>query len=1072
NTNSDLEIDQVQILDGFGNGMKVEGISTSGNDVKLSVGGNVSILEKIETGAGITLISSNGSVTQSMEGHIRSAGLGLMVDGVTLLENTQNAFASLATDNVGDTNITSSTSTTIDHLSVDGMLVDGIRVGNDLELMIEGQLDQTAMIIVNGKTNLIVSESICLVGTDSSIADFAGNDFGDIVTATGRSIEISDRNDLRVGDIQAIRQIRLVSGDGESGSIYINGDLVSSSEFGQTLLETDSEIRQSISTSISTRDLLIIDQLDNENANSTTILNGQNQVERIATGLSGNLEFINRQDLQISPLQFISCRGDTIELTGLSASSVSLTVANDSFSSNHLTDADNAITSISSRADLVVSGDIVLGDGEATLEFIEHGISNLIGRNSSDHFLTISQIGNRGFIDGSDVGQANNVSLFVNSSLIISDTNVSDTLIIATDSTDAETVGDILQTMRTEEINSRITASDAALISAGSVQLNETDFDRLALWANQDFSHLISNFQLNENIGSTFTGSLLADSLADASNTYFQNGVVPVDGVSDVEDSFNAAGFSANNNAFVNQNRVGSVIFNDGDLTMVSLSKIIPSPDAIVNDPRAHSSLSMGDTYIETSDGYDLVIEDNIEVTTGPSNMTLVAGDELVIEDQVSFSRSNSGSLIGLVNTLRDAQSDALFQLDNARSVFAAPGDEAFSDFQAQLDTAIGFQPFDFTIGNAGEQSFNLIIGWFIDSVTAGQAIDATFQASLLNNSNDSTADFMFSNFDNFGQGASGYWIQDPTGSFGFSNISQFEQSFFADRSFMLSQVFATNDPRINLFADAGTTDHNFTQAVLPTRTVVENPDVIVVATPTFIVPATPGAAPEPTQFYVSFIQQPESQTISTEQSPESYFKIKYTADDDGVFEFSFKWADPNDDPDAIRTTIENAVLYEDQEYWSFDENEKNSDWTEKIKQADRVRPGLYFIFEVQEGQELVEPVDAPIDRTDLENLTIPSDSDSTDDVTPEKLGLKVSDASHNNPVVLKSDLEWISDDRLSAPTRKALLGSSLFMVQMLNHSKSNEKSRTATTVENTGNIFSASARWKRRNFTAPNKPR
>ena len=376
-------------------------------------------------------------------------------------------------------------------------------------------------------------------------------------------------------------------------------------------------------------------------------------------------------------------------------------------------------------------------------------------------------------------------------------------------------------------------------------------------------------------------------------------------------------------------------------------------------------------------------------------------------------------------------------------------------------------------MGNPGEQSFNLIVGWFIDFASPSQAIDPLFQASLLNTSSDITGDFLFAEHQNFGQGASAYWIQDGADQadqpMSLTNLSRFEQSYFADRSFLLTQVIATNDPRINLFSNAGTTDLNFTQEVLPTRTVVENPDVIVVATPTFVVPDTPGIAPEPPQLFVNFIQPPESRPVPTEQLPESYFLIRYTADDDGIFEFSFKWDDQNDDPDAIRSAIENAVLFDAKGYWNFEDDFSSSDWSKKIKESDTVRPGLYYIFEVQEGNELSEPVDAPIDRTDLENLVAPPSFEEGKD---ESQSITQDSEQVENPEFASDELDRniTTHSNLSKTTKNALLGSSLLMFQRRASRKESDSVQISEEVVDVSEsrLFSMSKRWNRRNL----KPR
>jgi hypothetical protein len=460
--------------------------------------------------------------------------------------------------------------------------------------------------------------------------------------------------------------------------------------------------------------------------------------------------------------------------------------------------------------------------------------------------------------------------------------------------------------------------------------------------------------------------------------------------------------------------------------------------------------------------------------------------------------RSDQSGLLGLVNTLQFEFPFDQFQLTDPRSVLAAPGNIAFSDLNSQLDSAIGFQNFEFFFGNSGQTSFNLIVGWFVNGVSSSDALNAMFQQTLLQGTSDLTNEFLLSNFGNFGQSVSAYSLRLDSqlagidAALSLTNISQFQQFFFANQTFLLSQIFLTNDSRINVFADGGSTDLNFAQEVLPTRTVVQNPSFIVVDIPRFEVPEPPAIAPPVPFNFVNLIPNPESEPIATEQQPETYFLIKYTADDDGVYEESFKWDDANDDPDAIRAAIEDAQLNDDDDFWPETDGEDLGNWFEKIKQEKQVKPGLYFIFEVQDGEAIPEPVDAPIDRTDLENLIQPDSdpdsgfsSDSQSDVlfdvrvmesmpatgliplgeSKQAIGTAHDDDSPKQPVDSQPQAD-VGPYRFSEATRSASIGSSLLLAQyLLDRSRLNDKqsdglSREAAVVTN---MFSRAARFARK---------
>jgi hypothetical protein len=308
---------------------------------------------------------------------------------------------------------------------------------------------------------------------------------------------------------------------------------------------------------------------------------------------------------------------------------------------------------------------------------------------------------------------------------------------------------------------------------------------------------------------------------------------------------------------------------------------------------------------------------------------------------------------------------------------------------------------------------------------------------SLLNQLSDQTGDFLFADFANFGQGFSAYSLRLDSivagldGPLSLTNTSRFDQAFFAQQSFLLSQIFITNDARINLFANHGQTDLNFSMEILPTRTVVQNPAVIVVAKPELNVPEALGAAPEPINNFVSLIQQPESRPLVTQQQPESFFQIRYTADDDGLFEEAFKWDDPNDDPDAIRAAIEGARLDDDDNAWPDTSEAKEGNWTERIKNQRLVKPGLYYIFEVQEGQEIPEPVDAPVDRSDLENLVEPDSENGSQDPVDSPVDESAANGGRSSDHNSESkQLSSAGTGQFSAVTRRAMLASSLLYVR------------------------------------------
>ena len=1058
--------DQIRLRAGLGtdSDITIQGeLSTEAGTIELSAGGNVTSLDPGTLLADQLIVDIGGDLT--LDGANQISNIAGNVNGGLTLFNDQDITINSTSSPVGQ---------------------DGLTVQGDFQLQVTGSVDQEAALVVLGDS---IVNATGIVSLDEP------NDFVGSVTASGTSVEIVDINDLLVLDIDATDQIRLRAGLGtDSGALTLAGNLQTASPDGQILLQADEGIEQLESSIIVTPDLLLGSSIDPDSNGGDFILTGDNLVGQLAADNDGAIEFTNRQDLTISNLLFDSPDISTSEvLAGLSATSVVLNITGIGSAVANLEDSDSAITAIDTTAQLNVDGDIVLGDGNANLEFTNQTISDLIDNNASDNFVSINAAGNAANEDGTDVEFAQNVTLFVNSSIVLSDASVAETLFVDTTDSESDT-GDILQTWRTEETASLINASDAAFVAGASVQLTNVDFNRIAIETTQQVNEAIQSFELNSNIGSTFTGSLSPDVFLDPSATEVVlrgNGPIVPD-VFNVEDQFVTNGFAANNNGFLTESNAGTIVIATGELELVSFDalQLISAQLQNVQNPGA-AVTSLGDIYIETVDTGDLGISGNVEVISAASNITVVAGGDVAITDSAELIRSNGTVVVGVVNTLQGEsfQPDA-FELGNPRSSAVAAGNAAFSDTNAQLDSVVGFQTFDLFFGNSGEQSFNLIVGFFLDSATPSQGLDADFQSSLINSQNDTTTDFLLADFENFGQSASAFSLRteslvvDTVEPLELTNISQFEQAFFAQRSFLLSQLTLTNDANINLFADGGSQDLNFSQEVLPARTVVENPGVIVVPLPTFIIPEAVGAAPMANASFGNIVTEAESPPLTTEQIPLSYFQVKYTADDDGVFEEEFKWTDENDDPDAIRAAIEDGGLYDADGFWPETSDQEETNWTEKIKDG-KVKPGLYFIFEVQEGQLIPDPVDAPVDRTDLENLIQPSD---LDDASNPAGGLDAAESANLEPqpndeanVVNEfastnnlSSAENSGEDKMigrkfSKATEDAMLGGSLLLAQSVLKSKNSdsrdEDSRDTNSVldNKPANYFSRANRIARK---------
>ena len=430
-----------------------------------------------------------------------------------------------------------------------------------------------------------------------------------------------------------------------------------------------------------------------------------------------------------------------------------------------------------------------------------------------------------------------------------------------------------------------------------------------------------------------------------------------------VNTEFSQSDFAAGNHEFLNTSDVGVIVGNVSELDVTTVNGV-------------SGVVSTGDVYIETTAGNDLNVLEDVLVIDPNSNITLIAGETFTLDAELR--RSNAA----VINTIATE-----LELINPRTVTQF-GNEVFSDTQAQVDPTVGFATFDFEVGNPGEFSFNVIVGWLIGGIDDIDSIQADVQQGLGQEPFFTTGQFLLSDptpdgqpsmlvisdFDGFEETVDAFALRQSAGLFSLQNIDQFDSELLATRGFLLSQIYVTNDAKINIFQDAGNFDLNFATDVIATRTVVENPGIIQVARPVFDIPSPPDAIDGAESGVIALVSYDGSDPIATREQPESYFLVKFTEDDDGVFEEEFRW-NGDEDPDAIRAIIEDAPL--EFENWP-DTAGEGGNWTDRIR-SDSAKPGLYFIYEVQEGEELPQPVDEPIDRTDLESLRDSSDEPLTE---------------------------------------------------------------------------------------------
>ena len=321
--------DSVELVDrndlAVGDVIAVDDIYLRAGDV---VAGNLTIGGNLVTSAadGQVLLQSRGNTTQTA-GTIQTNDLVLGSDTLTGASGGNftltgaNAVNRLAGNVVGDFFFNNTVDTEIADLtftSVCGTLetICGLRVGGDTVLGITGNLTQSASIIAGGSTDITATGFICLTGADCDGDGLNDNDFVGIVTASGTTVELVDRNDLNVGDITATSDIFLRAGDVDAGDLNIGGNLLTSAADGQVLLQSRGNTTQTAGT-ITTNDLLLGSEgLVGVNGGNFT-LNGANVVNQLASNVVGNLIFNNTVDTVIAELTYDSICDTTETICGV-----------------------------------------------------------------------------------------------------------------------------------------------------------------------------------------------------------------------------------------------------------------------------------------------------------------------------------------------------------------------------------------------------------------------------------------------------------------------------------------------------------------------------------------------------------------------------------------------------------------------------------------------------------------------------------------------------------------------------------------------------------------------------------
>ncbi len=370
-------------------GTTITGITTSGDDVRLTTGGDLVIDEDANVGGGDLLLDVTGNVLQNAGDTIVANGLAVVVDGTTTLTQANNV-AIIAANNGGtidynDTNALTIGSVTVLATTITGLTTsnDDVRIttggdlvidedvsvgGGDLLLDVAGDVSQSA-----GDT--ITAAGLALV-VDGTTTLTLANNVATIAANNGGTIDYTDSNALTVGAVTALgTTITGITTSGDDVRLTTGGDLVIDEDIalgaGDLLLTVTGNVSQNAGDTIAATGLAL-------DVSGTTTLTQPNDVATLAADTDGTIDYNDTDGLTIGSVTVL-----VTTITGLTTSSDDVR--------------------ITAGGSLVIDEDVNLSAGDLLLD-----IAGNVSQNAGD---TITAAGLALVVDGTTtLTLANNVA--------------------------------------------------------------------------------------------------------------------------------------------------------------------------------------------------------------------------------------------------------------------------------------------------------------------------------------------------------------------------------------------------------------------------------------------------------------------------------------------------------------------------------------------------------------------------------------------------------------------------------------------------------------------------------------
>ena len=691
--------------------MDVSGITTTNNDFKLVAGGNLTLEQQVSLGTGDLVLDVDGDVSQIATGSIQARGLGLSVDGVTLLNNTNNNVDELAADNGGATQYTDADDLKVGTVTFEAITADRAMAAMNGSIIAPQMVttgvtttdDDVKLTVING--NLTLEQQTVLGDGDLFL-----NVNGDVTQLTAGTIEAAIVKD---GTIQARGLGLNVTGETILNNADNEVDEFAANNTGSTQYTDTNDLKVgtiTIEAVTANRAMAAMNGTTDSVQMQATALTTVNSDAKLHAG--GNLTFEQFANLGTGDLH-LDVNGDLTQLDtgniianglGLEVDGTTVLVnpnnnvaviAADNDGATHYRDADSlAVGTVTTEA---ISADRAMSAMNPPITTVA---SNVVGITTSDDDVKL--------VTGGDLAIEQFVNLGDGDLFLDADGNVSQSAL-----------GDIQ-------------SRGLRLAVTGTTILNNpaNDVDEIAAnnGANQGAIQFIDVDDLT--VGTVTIEDVTADRAMSAMlGSISSTGVVSVSGVNVTGAGIGLSDANFNTQIDLLDNTAqtetfgGQLIYNKdfagyltgldaengGAATSVGLALLANGDLDVIT-----SVNSTADVFVTTGSAGDITVSQNIVTAAAADKILVVAADQLNLNARLL--RGADGAVFDVSNLNPDVPDPAFFD----PALILNPG--AANQSLALIDSNTLTQMFLYTFGQTGEQNFTTSVFFGVELASYDRA--------------------------------------------------------------------------------------------------------------------------------------------------------------------------------------------------------------------------------------------------------------------------------------------------------------------------------------------------------------